>query len=118
MLTKRLFLISFGFMALFSNWAAAQTVKPAETALYPPLVTEIPRLFPSQFEANSTTAAALPAKPGATSGAGGFPAQPAVGISSTGGTLTTIGVLAIVGGLLIMLSPDGSTGNSSASSTN
>jgi hypothetical protein len=86
---------------------------------FPPLVTSIAPLQAGQIPAQPQhTAAPSVQGAGAASGAGGFPAQPSSGYSFSGSALTTTGVVAVLGGLLFMLAPDGSTGNSSTSSTN
>lgn len=102
---RRFALTTFGFIALFANLAQADSLKPIVAAPFPPLVSDIQQIFPGQ----SAAAQAEAVKPGATSGAGGFPAQPSAGVSVTGGSMTTIAVLAILGGLIALAVPSGSS---------
>jgi len=102
------------------NSARADQAGIAKSAVpFPPLVTDIVRHQAGQIPAqprHANTPSGHAA--GAASGAGGFPAQPSAGYSFSGGALTTLGVVAVLGGIVIMMSPDGSTGNSSSSATN
>jgi len=100
--------------------ALADEVRNANPAVpFPPLVTDIMRLQTVQTPPQPQNAVAPPIQgAGAASGAGGFPAQPSSGYSFSGSALTTLGVVAVLGGIIFMLAPDGSTGNSSTSATN